>query len=202
MKVSGPHHDAAGGVHRLPVPHGVSGALLACAFDVVGPDPDAVMVEFAVDTVVCLTESDEVDRRFPTYAGWLVAAGPDRAVHAPAPDHGVVADGVAAAVAADVVVRLKAGMTVLLHCGGGYGRTGVVAVQALVALGMGLQDSLVAVRAARPACGPQSDAQDEQLRRLVGGAGGTGGTGGPGIIGGTGGTGGTRIHGDTAGAVL
>ena len=202
MKVSGPHHDAAGGVHRLPVPPGVSGALLACAFDVVGPDPDAVMVEFAVDTVVCLTESDEVDRRFPTYAGWLVAAGPDRAVHAPAPDHGVVADGVAAAVAADVVVRLKAGMTVLLHCGGGYGRTGVVAVQALVALGMGLQDSLVAVRAARRACGPQSDAQDEQLRRLVGGAGGTGGTGGPGIIGGTGGTGGTRIHGDTAGAVL
>jgi len=73
---------------------------------------------------------------------------------------------------------------VLLHCGGGYGRTGVVAVQALVALGRGFEDSLVAVRAARPACGPQSDAQDEQLRRLVGGT-GAGDTGPPGVHGGT-----------------
>jgi len=193
MKVSGPHHDAGGGVHRLPVPHDVPGALLACAFDVVGPVPDSVMDEFAVDTVVCLMESDEVDRRFPNYADWLVTAGPDRAVHAPAPDHGVVADEVAGAVVADVVGRLESGMTVLLHCGGGYGRTGVVAVQVMATFGMGLEESLVAVRAARPACGPQSDAQDEQLRRLVGGAGGTG------IIGGAGGT---RSHGDTAGAVL
>ncbi|MEO2157609.1 MAG: hypothetical protein ABGY30_13445, partial [Acidimicrobiales bacterium] len=100
MKVSGLHHDAGGGVHLLPVPQGVSGVLLACASDVVGPAPDAVMAEFEVDTVVCLMESDEVDRRFPAYAAWLAAAGPDRAVHAPAPDHGVVADGVAAAVAA------------------------------------------------------------------------------------------------------
>ena len=176
MKVSGRHHGAGGGVHRFPVPHGESGALLACAVDIVGPAPDAVMAEFEVDTVVCLMESEEVDRRFPTYAAWLAAAGPGRAVHAPAPDHGVVADGVAAAVAADVVARLQAGMTVLLHCGGGYGRTGVVAVQALVAFGMDLEDSLVAVRGARPACGPQSDAQDEQLRRLVG----VTGTGDPG----------------------
>ena len=180
MKVSGLHHDAGGGVHLLPVPQGVSGVLLACAFDVVGPAPDAVMAEFEVDTVVCLMESEEVDRRFPTYAAWLAAAGPGRAVHAPAPDHGVVADGDAAAVAADVVARLEAGTTVLLHCGGGYGRTGVVAVQAMVALGMGFEDSLVAVRAARPACGPQSDAQDEQLRRLVGGT-GVGDTGHPGV---------------------
>ena len=180
MKVSGLHHDAGGGVHLLPVPQGVSGVLLACAFDVVGPAPDAVMAEFEVDTVVCLMEPEEVDRRFPTYAAWLVAAGPDRAVHAPAPDHGVVADGIAAVVAADV----EAGTAVLLHCGGGYGRTGVVAVQAMVALGMGFEDSLVAVRAARPACGPQSDAQDEQLRRLVGGT-GVDDTGHPGVHGGT-----------------
>ena len=169
MKVSGRHHDAGGGVHRFPVPHGESGALLACAVDIVGPAPDAVMAEFEVDTVVCLMESEEVDRRFPTYAAWLATAGPNR-----------VADGVAAAVAADVVARLEAGMTVLLHCGGGYGRTGVVAVQALVAFGMDLEDSLVAVRAARPACGPQSEAQDEQLRRLVG-ATGTGDPGHPDI---------------------
>ena len=167
-------------MHRFPVPHGVSGALLACAVDIVGPAPVAVMAEFEVDTVVCLMESEEVDRRFPTYAAWLTTAGPNRAIHAPAPDQGVVADGVAAAVAADVVARLEAGMTVLLHCGGGYGRTGVVAVQALVAFGMDLEDSLVAVRAARPACGPQSDAQDEQLRRLVG-ATGTGDPGHPDI---------------------
>ena len=80
MKVSGLHHDAGGGVHLLPVPQGVSGVLLACASDVVGPAPDAVMAEFEVDTVVCLMESEEVDRRFPTYAAWLAAAGPDRAV--------------------------------------------------------------------------------------------------------------------------
>jgi hypothetical protein len=197
MKVSGPHHDAAGGVHRLPVPHGMSGVLLACAFDVVGPDPEAVMTEFSVDTVVCLMESEEVDRRFPSYAGWLTAAtGPGRAVHAPAPDHGVVADDPAAAVAADVVGRLESGMTVLLHCGGGYGRTGVVAVQVLASSGMGLEESLVAVRAARPACGPQSDTQDDQLHRLVGAAGRTGRTGE------TDRTGHTGVQGDTAGAVL
>ncbi len=173
--MSGPGWDAAGGVHRLPVPDGVSGTLLACAVDVVGPDPEAALAEFGVDTVVCLMEHDDLVRRFPDYAAWLAdEAGGPRAVRAPAPDHGVVGDAEAAAVAADVLARLRGGSTVLLHCGAGYGRTGVVAVQVLAAGGATLDEALVAVRAARPACGPQSDAQEAQLRRLVGGAGNPG----------------------------
>jgi len=148
--------------------------LLACAVDVVGPDPEAALDEFSVDTVVCLTERDDLDRRFPDYVRWLDGAiGGTRAVWAPAPDHGVVPDAEAASVAADVRSRLQRGTTVLLHCGAGYGRTGVLAVQVLTA-GAGcpgvwdLEGALVAVRTARPACGPQSDAQHEQVWRLCG----------------------------------
>ena len=46
MKVSGPRWDAAGGVHCLPSPDGATGTLLACAVDVVGPDPEAALDEF------------------------------------------------------------------------------------------------------------------------------------------------------------
>lgn len=181
MKVSGSRWDAAGGVHRLPVPAGVPGTLLACAVDVVGPDPGAAVDEFGVDTVVCLMERHDLARRFPDHVRWLdEGAGDDRAVWAPAPDHGVVSDAEAAAVAADVWRRLARGATVLLHCGAGYGRTGVVAVQVLMS-GDGpsgrttLDDAVVAVRAARPACGPQSDEQEAQLRRLCGDRAGAGG---------------------------
>ena len=174
MKVSGPRWDAAGGVHRLPSPDGATGTLLACAVDVVGPDPEAALDEFAVDTVVCLMERDDLDRRFPDYVRWLDGAiGGSRAVWAPAPDHGVVPDVEAASLAADVRSRLERGTTVLLHCGAGYGRTGVLAVQVLASGtgcpgGRDLEATLAAVRTARPACGPQSDAQHEQLWRLCG----------------------------------
>lgn len=46
--------------------------------------------------------------------------------------------------------RLAAGGKVLLHCAGGFGRTGMIAARILVARGVAPVDAIAAVRAARP----------------------------------------------------
>lgn len=168
MKVSAPVWDAAGGVHQFPLRAEAVGALLACAVDVVGPDPEKAMSTFAVDTMVCLMEFDDLTRRFPRYAEWLTDADGHRAIWAPVPDHGVVPDAEASKLASDISRLLDLGQTVLLHCGAGYGRTGVQAVQILAADGFDFSEALDAVRLARPACGPQSETQEAQLERLLG----------------------------------
>ncbi len=166
VKISGSDLDAAGGIHRFPLPPRVPGALHACAVDLIGPDPDWIVGSYGFDVVVCLMEAFEVEQRFPQYSAWLTAD--DRAVHDPVPDQGVVDDRRAEALAWRVTDWLEDGLSVLLHCAGGYGRTGVIAAQVLVANGLPLAEALAEVDRARPGCGPQSDDQDAQLRRLVG----------------------------------
>jgi ADP-ribosyl-[dinitrogen reductase] hydrolase len=46
--------------------------------------------------------------------------------------------------------RLRAGESILLHCKGGLGRTGMIAARLLVELGSSPEESIVAVRLARP----------------------------------------------------
>jgi protein-tyrosine phosphatase len=49
-----------------------------------------------------------------------------------------------------VVSDLKEGETVVVHCQGGYGRSGLVAASVLVALGYSTEEAIRAVQEARP----------------------------------------------------
>jgi protein-tyrosine phosphatase len=67
--------------------------------------------------------------------------------------------------------RLRAGEGLVIHCGAGIGRAGTTATALLMDLGVPLRDALSAVRAARPAAGPQTGEQDallEQYAQLLG----------------------------------
>jgi protein-tyrosine phosphatase len=49
-----------------------------------------------------------------------------------------------------LVDRIKKGRSILVHCNGGKGRTGLLVVSALVALGLEVNDAVQVIRDARP----------------------------------------------------
>jgi protein-tyrosine phosphatase len=145
----------------------VPGHLYLTGFSVVGPDPAAALDDVGAGTLVCLIEDDEIERRYPEYAGWLSEPHPHAAVHHPTPDQGVTSDEAVLAVAADVLALLGDGHGVMLHCGAGMGRTGTIAALVLMATGVGLDEALSRIRSARPGAGPDGPDQVQQLRRLA-----------------------------------
>ena len=146
-----------GGLDRIPLPPGRSGALWVCGKWVVGPDPEAALDRAdGAGLVVCLNEREEL-RDFPSYADWLDANAGGRALWHPVADlHAPSVDATAALVAA-VVARIDDG--VVIHCAGGLGRAPTLAICALVELGMTAGDALDLVRAHRPGGGPEAGAQ-------------------------------------------
>jgi hypothetical protein len=166
MQVGSKRYEACGGIHRLPTP-GAAGRLHACGFSVVGPDPAAALDDVGAATLVCLLQPDEIDRRYPAFAGWLVEPAPFHAIHLPTTDQAVAGDDLVVGVVADLTGRLRAGEGIVMHCGAGMGRTGVIGALVLVAMGRPVDDALVAVRGARPGAGPESGAQLSQVVRLA-----------------------------------
>jgi protein-tyrosine phosphatase len=166
VQVGSPRYGTAGGIHRIPVDE-VAGSLYLTGFSVVGPDPAAALDDVGAATLVCLIEPDEIERRFPDFATWLVEPSPHAALHHPTPDQGVVDDDAVVTVAAHVLELLRDGHGVMLHCGAGMGRTGTVAALVLMATGVELDDALATIRAARPGAGPDGPDQLAQLRRLA-----------------------------------
>lgn len=168
MQVGSARYAPHGGIHRIPLP-ATTGALYAAAFSVVGPDPAAALDDIGARVLVCLLEEHEIERRFPRFGGWLAGPAPHRVLHRPVPDHAVVDDGAMLALVDEVVDELGAGHGVLAQCGAGWGRTGVLAVLVLARLGAGADVARLVsqVRSARPAAGPQSPEQHDQIARLV-----------------------------------
>jgi len=166
VEVGGDRWATVGGVHRIPVA-AVRGGLYLCGLDVVGPDPAAIMEHLEATTLVCLLTDVEIFRRYPDYLDWLAYPEPYEALRLPTEDHLVTDDEAVASLVMATIDRLRDGDNVLIHCGAGWGRAGVIAVLAMVAAGATVDDAIRDLRVARPAAGPQSMEQDLQIDRLA-----------------------------------
>jgi hypothetical protein len=151
---------------EIPLEGLAPGRLHVASFSDVGPNPAAALDSVGADILVCLIEEYEMALRFPEFFGWL-EAHPERSAHWPIPDWGTVPDDEMIEIVADVVARLRAGEGVVLHCGAGIGRTGVVSILALVTLGMAPDVAPVHVRSHRGGAGPDTEAQQEQVDRVI-----------------------------------
>ena len=100
----------------------------------------------AVSVIVCLAEKNELHEKSSEYARALEAGTvPCLVLPFEIPDRGAPAGRDAFwALAGDVAERLQAGESVLIHCAGGVGRTALLAVCVLLALG----EPVIAARSA------------------------------------------------------
>lgn len=155
-----------GGIHEIPLP-AVRGRLWLCGKHRVAPDPDATLASITADTVVCLTEAHELVDRYPSYVDWLEAASTARAVWFPIHDLHAPNLSDARPFYDDLVMRLRNGDTLLVHCAAGIGRAGTTAVAILQLLGADLEDALATVATHRPMAGPEGGAQRELVQQLA-----------------------------------
>ena len=157
-----------GSVDEVPLPTGVPGQLWLCGKHFIGPDPDEAIDRTGADLVVCLNERAELAPRYPGYVAWLEAeATGGRATWFPVPDlHAPTVERVGPLVD-DLAARVRAGQSVLVHCGAGIGRAGTIAAAVLLRLGVPLADALDLLSASRPGAGPQADVQAALLTALA-----------------------------------
>jgi protein-tyrosine phosphatase len=86
-------------------------------------------------------------------------------VRFPVPDRGVPASGGAWTVLVDgLATQLRRDRTVGIHCRGGIGRSGMLAVAVLVRLGMATEPAMEAVAKARGVAVPDTSEQTEWIR--------------------------------------
>lgn len=157
-----------GGIDRVPLPDEVPGALWLCGKHAIGPDHERAIAETGAHaTVVSLVEEYELIDRYPAYVAWLREHRGRRAVWWPVPDlHAPTLDATVELVD-DLVARLRAGESLLMHCAAGIGRTGTMAVCVLVAFGTTLDGALRTVGEARPMAGPEVGAQRELVEAFA-----------------------------------
>ena len=152
-----------GGIDEVPLPDAVAGRLWLCGKHYIGPDPAGVLEQTGAAAVVCLNEGYELWDRYPDYVEWLRANRGGAALWTPWPD--MHAPPVAEFVVQmdDLKARLANGDGLVVHCGAGMGRAGTTGAGVLMAHGVGHDDALRIIRAARPAAGPQTSEQDALL---------------------------------------
>ena len=105
---------------------------------------------YSIDRLVCLLETDELGYLgIPNLLTEAEAFGITTA-HLPIPDEGLPESRVVFSTLVNQVVEaVKAGETVLIHCKGGRGRTGLLAASSLVQLGETPEAAIAAVREVR-----------------------------------------------------
>ena len=117
-----------------------------------------------ITRVVCLASFEEIGQKSPTYANairqgdlpWTQQTFEIR-------DYGIPEDRNAfLKLAQDVATSLQRGEHILIHCGAGVGRTGMLAVCILLVLGLAESDARAVVRVA--GSGPERPEQDELVR--------------------------------------
>jgi len=119
------------------------------------------IVEYDIMRVICLVPKDEIEDKSPHYARainerqipWKHESFPVGDFDAPADRDGFWG------LAQDVAVSLVEGETILVHCAGGIGRTGMFSICVLMALGMPADAARAETRKVGSA--PENAAQDE-----------------------------------------
>ena len=119
--------------------------------------------EYGVETLVSLMEHDEYSNlQIPEFFQKAEEMGMD-VLHLPIPDYGVPSDPEEdkyKPLIEDVSGRLEEGQTVVVHCRGGLGRSGLVAASVLVALGHPSGEAIRIVRTARAGALETPDQED------------------------------------------
>jgi len=101
----------------------------------------------AVHAIVCLAEKDELHEKSSEYAHALAAdTVPCPVIVFEVPDRGAPEDREGFwTLANDIANRLQSGEVILIHCAGGVGRTALLAVSVLLALGEPVSNARSAV---------------------------------------------------------
>jgi protein-tyrosine phosphatase len=135
---------------RVDLPAGISGRLLLHSmpgrFEAIERVWHQVRID-AVGAIVCLNEEYEIRVKSSRYAEALESgAVPCYVLPFEIREGGVPEDRDAFwALANDVAKRLRCGQAVLIHCAGGVGRTAMLAVSVLLALGEPINEAESAV---------------------------------------------------------
>lgn len=119
----------------------------------------AALERHAVTRIVSLLSLDEIQNKSPDYAHAITSHTlPCAWEMYPIPDFGVPsAMDTFTGLVRQLAERVQAGERVLIHCGAGIGRTGMLALCVLLALDMPMADAEQAVRAA--GAGPETAGQ-------------------------------------------
>lgn len=156
-------------MRKVTLPSDIQGTLLLHSMpgrDEPWPDFINQAQQEGVDEIVCLTPFSEIAEKSPDYAAAIAqGAIPFHKVDSPIENYGVPADNAAFAETVRRAARsLEAGNTVLVHCAGGIGRTGLFASCVLQALGLDT-DAAVA-RVEQAGSGAETSAQRDLIRNF------------------------------------
>ncbi len=137
------------------IEHGTGGRIALCRLpgrsgDLAGDV--AIIAAWDPALVLSLTEREEAETYGARALGEILAARSIRHLHFPIRDFGVpdTDDAHWPMMAAELHNCLDRGGAVLLHCLGGKGRSGMIAMRLLVERGLAAGEALDRVRAARP----------------------------------------------------
>ena len=127
----------------------------------------AEVQRLGISCIVCLAPLDEIREKSPEYAKAIEGRElPCDVRRMPVFDYQGPEDDEAFRKLATVVAdSLRAGESILVHCGAGIGRTGMFAMATLIALGVQVEEARRAVKVA--GSGPERPAQEEALRRFA-----------------------------------
>jgi protein-tyrosine phosphatase/nicotinamidase-related amidase len=128
-------------------------------------DEDIVALrEQGIDAVVCLVPQDELERYgVPALLGAYEGAGLER-LHLPLLDQQGASAATLHEASAWIEARVGAGRSVLVHCVGGLGRSGMIAAAWLCSRGASATEALACVRAARGPRAVETAVQEQCVR--------------------------------------